>query len=284
MSRLTLFAPCLVSLLFAIGFTSAQSPKSTELIAKQTVDSQISAHQLRIEQPEFYILDSGDVLGVFIDKVFGKKVGLPPVNLPNNQQRAPSIGYPIKVDEKGQISLPRIKNIDVRGKTIAEVEELVKRAYFEGEKPILKKGARVIVTLTQERRFKVFVIRADQESEKDATGKEGTKGRGFVIEMPAYSNDVLNALSTTGGLPNFDHANVRVLRGNELTTQQRENFETGFNSVTEGSSEFPFGLVAANSSAIRSIPIRSSSGKKPSVDRSDIELNTGDIVYVDNGK
>ena len=49
-----------------------------------------------------------------------------------------------------------------------------------------------------------------------STGSLGQtkRGTGYVLNLPAYENDVLNALARTGGLPGLDAENeVRIERG-----------------------------------------------------------------------
>lgn len=57
-------------------------------------------------QPPEYLIDSGDVLGIYIDKVLGQPDALPPVHFSENKQVPPTMGYPIPVRADGTISLP----------------------------------------------------------------------------------------------------------------------------------------------------------------------------------
>ena len=100
---------------------------------------------------ETYLLDAGDVLGVFIDGVLGKSDEAPPVHIPAVSRRPPAIGFPVVVREDGTISLPRIEELSVRGMSIKEVEKAVKKAYRTGKDPILNDQARIIVTLMAEK-------------------------------------------------------------------------------------------------------------------------------------
>ena len=82
---------------------------------------------LQAPKAKRYLLDSGDVLGVFIEGVLGQVGEAPPVNYPPESSRlGPSIGYPIVVRENGTISLPLVDPISVRGLTIEQAEALVK--------------------------------------------------------------------------------------------------------------------------------------------------------------
>ena len=169
--------------------------------------------RLRQTRPEFYTLDSKDVLGVFIEGVLGNADEAPPVQLPNaDSDLPPAIGFPVPVREDGTLSLPSVKPIPVRGLTIKQAEELIQRAYRGGPDPILKEGGRIIVTLFRERTYRVFVVRQDNSSAQrgqqfqgqgqrnQVTDRSDQSSRGFVLQMPAYKNDVLNALLQTGGI------------------------------------------------------------------------------------
>ena len=110
--------------------------------------------RLRQTRPEFYTLDSKDVLGVFIEGVLGNADEAPPVQLASpDSDLPPAIGFPVPVREDGTLSLPSIKPIPVRGLTIKQAEELIQRAYRGGPEPILKEDGRIIVTLFRERTF-----------------------------------------------------------------------------------------------------------------------------------
>ena len=55
------------------------------------------------------------------------------------------------------ISLPLVKPIQVRGKTIAEAEIAVKDAYCSDAQPILSEDARILVTMMRKRNYKAPV-------------------------------------------------------------------------------------------------------------------------------
>ena len=83
-----------------------------------------------------YRLDSGDVLGIFIDGVLGAMHKDPPIHQPEpGSGLPPSIGFPIVVEHDGTISLPFVPPIAVRGKTVSEVRRAINKAYKK--EPIL---------------------------------------------------------------------------------------------------------------------------------------------------
>ncbi len=255
----------------------------------------IDVSRLRIDPPEFYILDSEDVLGIFIDGVLGQFDSPPPVQLPvQGSNLPPAIGFPVPIREDGTITLPFVDPIPVRGLTVPQAEELIKRSYFDGPSPILREQARVIVTLLRERTYRVFVVRSDlgQIGGQAQTGRVSQgiasradeSSRGFVLELPAYQNDVLNALSLTGGFPGVNaKSDIRVLRGDRISSTKRDSEIREFYR-TNKAEDFPFGLVpnVSDESSTLKIPLRLKPGQVPNFRKEDIELRSGDIVYVDN--
>ena len=95
-----------------------------------------------------YLVKSGAILGVFVEGVLGEFGESPPVNIPKpGSSLLPSIGYPVLVTGAGKISLPFVEPIQVDGKSVAQIEETVKKAFTSGDEPVLKSASRIIVTL-----------------------------------------------------------------------------------------------------------------------------------------
>jgi hypothetical protein len=166
---------------------------------------------LRQPPPEKYVLAPGDTLGIYIGGVLGSEETPLPVNIPDTPDLPPSVGYPFPIRENGTISLPYIDPVKVEGMTIEEAEVAVTRAYLDSQ--ILRpEEARVLVTLMRPRYVKVLVLRDDSQQRQFSLRTEsllglGTsttqiggerEGTGMVVELPAYQNDVLNALETIG--------------------------------------------------------------------------------------
>ena len=256
----------------------------------------LDASRLRQPKPEFYTLDTDDVLAVFIEGVLGDLDSAPPVNFPPaGSDLPPSIGFPVPVRDDGTLSLPLVQPIPVRGLTIQQAEALITRAYRDGPTPILTDENRIIVTVFRERTHRVFVIRQDnsnaqrggqfqgQGSRAAVTDRSDLSSRGFVLQLPAYKNDLLNALSQTGGLPGVNaKAEVRILRGDRLQVARRDAQLAEFYR-TSRPEQFPYGIVpTANDSADAiTIPLRLAPGEVPTFRQEDIILRDGDIVYVD---
>ncbi len=256
----------------------------------------IDVARLRQTKPEFYTLDADDVLGIFIEGVLGNFEEAPPVQLPSpDSDLPPAIGFPVPVREDGTLSLPLVKSIPVRGLTIQQAEALIQRAYRGGPEPILKEDGRIIVTLMKERTYRVFVVRQDNSQAQQGQQFQGRaqtgavaqrsdfSSRGFVLQLPAYKNDVLNALSETGGLPGVNaKAEVRILRGDRLQIAQRDQQLAEFYR-TRTADQFPYGVLptVADETSTITIPLRLKPGQVPNIRPEDIILRDGDIVYVD---
>jgi protein involved in polysaccharide export with SLBB domain len=252
--------------------------------------------RLRQNRPEFYTLDKNDVLGVFIEGVLGNSEEAPPVQIPPaNSDLPPAIGFPIPVREDGTLSLPSVKPIPVRGLTIKQAEELIQRAYRGGPEPILKEDGRIIVTLFRERTYRVFVVRQDNSSAQrgqqfqgqgqrnQVTDRSDQSSRGFILQMPAYKNDVLNALLQSGGIPGVNaKPEIRILRGNRFDNARRDRQVDEFYR-SNPANQFPYGQLPSVEDEANTIkiPLRLKPGQVPDLRPEDVILRDGDVVYVD---
>jgi len=200
--------------------------KSTSRSEKKTIDLSL----LRQTPQADHLIDSGDVLAIYIEGVLGRREEIPPVFVParDDTMGAPSLGYPIPVRSDGTISLPLNEPIRVRGMTIQQAEHTIREAYVN-EKEILKPGReRIFVSLQRPRSYRVLVIRQEAGGEAVLNGGGGQgqynpgtakRGSGRLVTLPAYKNDVLHALAETGGLPGLDAENtIYVIRRKPSTT------------------------------------------------------------------
>jgi hypothetical protein len=218
---------------------------------KTTIDLAL----LRQAPPAAHRVDAGDLLSIYIEGVLGRNVEQLPVYFPQNFEVPPSVGYPLPVREDGTISLPFVGALPVRGLTLVEVENTIRRA-FTVERQILNPGRdRIFVALQRPRSFRITVIR--QESTSESTISQGgtlnigmlKRGTGKVVTLPVYRNDVLNALAETGGLPGLDAENaIYVIRnGNRQpapvqTSEVSKTSEVVIRAQSPGWSPPPQGL------------------------------------------
>ena len=248
-------------------------------------ETEINFLALRQTPPEQYVLDKGDILGIYIQGITGDKDVPPPVNFPSGRDEDldPGLGYPVPVRDDGYISLPLVTPIRVTGLTLSQAERKIVGAYTKDKKILLEGNEKIIVTLMKRRTYNVLVIREDGSSgnsnnnirRNEVFVDDEISSESFSIELPAYENDVRHALSETGGLPGQRALNeIVVLRG-------------GQNQGTNGSfiqavGAPNFGGMAATIDGANAIhiPIRGEAGSFPNISEQDITLNDGDIVYI----
>jgi protein involved in polysaccharide export with SLBB domain len=237
--------------------------------------------------PDLYQLAPGDVLGVWIEGVLGE-ANLPlPIQsgstvLIREQRRIPpALGYPIPVREDGTIALPLVDPISVKGLSIAQAQDAIRRAYT-ADKQIIRPGReRIIVSLMHPRQYHVVVIR--QESANFVTGPEGIvstakRGTGHEVDLPAYENDVLHALAQTGGLPGLDAFDeIVVQRGYRRAA--KDDVAVKKKSEAHPSLDKQEASTALEGQTIR-IPLRTRGGE-PAFGPEDVVLRTGDTVFLE---
>lgn len=185
---------------------------------KETIDLSL----LRQSPPAMHLVDTNDLLSIYIEGILGKRTEQPPVHFPLSPDIPPTVGFPIPVRDDGTISLPLVGSVMVRGLSIRGVEETLRRAYTADKKFLNEGSDRIFVSLQQPRTHRILVIR--QEASSDVSiGSQGQlnigslkRGTGKVVNLPVYKNDVLNALAETGGLPGLDAENaIYIIRSRE---------------------------------------------------------------------
>jgi protein involved in polysaccharide export with SLBB domain len=248
---------------------------------------------LRQQKPEDYLLAPGDVLGVYIAGVFPltfdyQQSPLPPVNFPSRIDPLgaglpPSLGYPIEIRNDGTIALPLIDPIRIEGMNVERANEEIRRMYLD--KGILQPGREsVLVTLMQPRQVRVTVFR--QEVGGFAAGGRGDittsnlkQGTGHVVDLRAYENDVLRALSYTGGLPGLDaYDGVFIFRGGMSHAELTQRLE----STTPDSDPESWCKTWTDAGVdIVHIPTRWPPGEPLPFLPEDIVLEEGDVVFLE---
>ena len=222
-SRVVLFGLLLAGVGLGSGCTAlkpldgipAESLPPDYRVPVRTGRATIDLSLLRRTPPPQHVVDSGDVLGVYIEGVLGEPDQPPPITSANFPVERPSVGYPIAVREDGTLALPEAGAVYVRGLTLAQVEAEL-RDEFTVRRPVLKPGKdRVLVSLQRPRTESVVVIRQESGNRQGNIGAAATvnfeidkRGTGRIVELPVYQNDVLHALAATGGLPGLDAENV----------------------------------------------------------------------------
>ena len=185
---------------------------------------------LRQDRPDAYVLMPGDVLGVYIERILGSPTEAPPVHYPDLGTLPPSIGFPIPVREDGTIALPLVPPLRVEGLTLNQAHQVIEKAYTVDRQLLPAGTERILVSLIRPRTYNVLVVREDTVAGPRLMGSErqgemmlgrSKRGEAFSIKLPAYENDVLGALSRTGGLPGVDAKNqVTIIRGGFQNARQ----------------------------------------------------------------
>ena len=246
-------------------------------------EQQINFLNLRRTPPEQYVLSKGDVLGIYIQGITGDAAVPPPVNFAD-QDSQPAIGYPVPIRDDGYISLPLIAPIRVTGLTVGEAEAKIVRSYTQDKEILLEGNEKIIVTLMQRRTYNILVIREDGgTTNNNSRGlnrneiyiDEGLSTESFSIELPAYENDVLHALSETGGMPGESARNeIVILRGAMNGGQNPNAIVRAVGQAIHNQSQT---LEGAN---VVRIPIRGDIGSFPQLSEDDITLEDGDVVFI----
>jgi len=133
----------------------------------------------------------------------------------------------------------------------------------------------------QRRTYNVLVIREDIQPVNQPSSLnrnqvflgQGTTSETSSIQLPAGENDVLHALSETGGMPGERARNeIIIFRGG-----QRNDVDSLVQEVNAPNTQPRTGLDEAN--MIR-IPIEAERGQFPNLSEDDITLFDGDVVYI----
>jgi protein involved in polysaccharide export with SLBB domain len=236
---------------------------------------------LRQRPPDVYRLAPGDVLGVYIEGVLGDRRVAPEVVVPQAGGLPPAIGSPTPVRADGTVSLPLVRPIRLAGLTLIEAEQAVIRAYTVTQAVVQPGQERVIVSLIQPRMTRVTVVRSDNPGSmtmRTTVPVRGTRnllgateevlggtrrGTATVLDLPAYENDVLNALVRTGGLPGLDAINEVII--------ERAAGEVAPGAESDANHPRP---------RVR-IPLRLAPCERPPFRPDDVILGPGDIVFIE---
>ena len=242
------------------------------------------------QKPDAHIIGSGDQLSVYVFGVIPPGTEGTPIlqrTQPVNQRYYPphgsvigtTTGLPVLVNQDGTVDLPFVGLVHLSGLTMQEATTAVKNAYREKE---ITKGEteRVQVSLITARVHRIVVLREDTPATQVQLVKPGQvdqihRGSADVVDLPAYENDVLHALSITGGLPGTDAAreiwvfkragleNPHAICGQELATRT-ESFKNG---------------IASENQVVR-IPLTGCPGDALPFIAGDVVLEDGDVVYL----
>ena len=236
--------------------------------------------------PEEHIVGAGDVLGVYVADVIGKRDDLPAVSYPHFRNRnapvEPFVGQPVKVETDGAIQLPYISPIKVEGMTLPQVRAAIRQAYSI-ETDFLKEGRdNTLVTLITPRFCRIHVFRQDTRYnvpglQRPEEFEISRRWAGTILYLEPKEATVITALLQTGGLPGIDARN-------EIWVMKRVSDEEAANArlpIDESKivGELPIMLPKANTKLIR-IPLHLAPGQPLPFDTDDVILGDGDVVFL----
>jgi protein involved in polysaccharide export with SLBB domain len=228
---------------------------------------QIPLNLLRINDPGDYRLDKGDVLAIVADEVLtSPNVPVPVQFLQNpNVTKSAVQGVPVPVQDDGTILLPLLDPIDVKGKTLIEVRNLIIEQMVDKKQIVVKGKERVLVDLMQARRYRVLMVREDSQTIPPTFATAGTsasvvggtkKGAAYALLLEPGRNDLLQALTQSGGPPGVDAKNeVTIRRGKYDPADPAKGY-------------------------VR-IPLRARADQPLTFTQADITLDDGDTVYIE---
>lgn len=240
---------------------------------------------LRSEPPEQFQLDVGDTLGIYIEGIIGDESTPPPVNLPSSSELPPAIGYPFPIRDDGSISLPLAGSVKLAGLTIEQAEQAVVRAYLDKE-IIREEDFRIIVTLLRPRTVRVLMVREDGRDPSVTIRSPGLRGigaasttiggnatpTGNALELPVYENDLLNALTSTGGVPNSALTpEVVIYRGYATGDEFSQGYACQLPAADQGACD-------GDGREVIKVPLRKRCGERLTIPRDHVILQDGDIV------
>ena len=260
---------------------------------------QINFVKLRMDKPADELLGPNDVLGIYIAGITGRPEDAPPIHNIGSETDKPASGYPYMVRSDGTLSLPMLPEpIYVEGMTLIEAENAIRSAYTL-KREIVPTDANISVSMIKRRTYHVTVIREDVTSSDQRSSASNTSGAGAsymagvargtarALELPAYRNDILEALSLTGGLPGLNAKDeVVILRkaySDEFSDKDYMDKDAGY-AMSEVARRYNESgeITDLNSDlGVLRIPLRVAPNEQPpQLTSEDVTLYDGDVLYI----
>jgi protein involved in polysaccharide export with SLBB domain len=228
---------------------------------------------------------AGDVLGVYIADIVGKRDELPQVSYPSfrtkNAPIEPFVGLPFKVESDGTLHLPYVDAIHVEGLTIPDVREAIIHTYVADKKLIKPGRDNVAVSLITPKYHRIYVVR--QDTRYNVPGLQAPdqfeisrRWSGTTLYLEPKEASVLTSLMMTGGLPGIDAMNeIWVMKG-----VPEHDLETACLPIIEKlEGPTPIMLSKEDSKLVR-IPLHHTLGEALPFSKDDVVLGNGDVVFL----
>jgi len=228
---------------------------------------------------------AGDVLGIYIADIVGKRDELPQVSYPSfrtkNAPIEPFVGLPFKVESDGTLHLPYTEAIQVEGLSIPEVRDAIIHTYVANRKLIKPGRDNVAVSLITPKYHRIYVVRQDTRYnvpglQSSAEFEISRRWSGTTLYLEPKEASVLTALMTTGGLPGIDAMNeIWVMKG--VPEPDLEIACLPIIEKLEGPA--PMMLSKEDSKLVR-IPLHHTIGEEFPFSSEDVVLGNGDVVFL----
>ncbi|MDZ4848137.1 MAG: polysaccharide biosynthesis/export family protein [Pirellulaceae bacterium] len=244
--------------------------------------------------PRSYVIGAGDVLSIYIRGILPPNVddNAPVLQNPQLLQTeyyppigtimGPSAGIPIHVSDDGTIPIPIIGSIKVEGLTIQQAAEKIVQVVVE-KKVVVKDREYIYVNLIRPRVHRVMVIREETKSDAQTimprtASSVAKRGSAEVVDLPAFENDILHALTASGGMPGTDALNeVWILRRGQRSDGMTDAVWDG---ASQAANPAEFISCCPEGATAKRIQLWTRDGSSPCFSQADVILQDGDIVYL----
>jgi protein involved in polysaccharide export with SLBB domain len=235
--------------------------------------------------PKEHVVGVGDVLGIYVADVLGKREELPAVLYPHyrirNAPTEPFVGQPIKVEADGTIQLPYVPPITVDGLTLQEVRNSIRHQYSI-KTDLVKPGRdNTVVTLITPRFCRIHVFRQDTRYnvpglQRPEQFEISTRWAGTILYLEPKEATVITALLQTGGLPGIDARNeIWVMK--RVSAEEASMSPIPLDEKIVGN--LPMMFPKENTKLIR-IPLHVPLDKELPFNPEDVVLGDGDVVFL----
>ncbi len=236
----------------------------------------------------------GDVIGVYIRGLLPIETtaSIPMVNTqgtfqaeyypPRGLVATASVGLPFQVGVDGTLNLPSLGLVNVAGLTLNQASQKIASLCIE--KQVVVSGVEYVhLSLVRSNVMRVVVLREEvQQDMPTQIRKEhyvlAKRGYAHVLDLPEGENDVLHALTASGGLPGSDACNeVWILRQEMVGEETMRRIWDGA-ANQQDPTEFINCLQPIATS--KRIPLWTYEGCPTTISPEDVVLHDGDVVLL----
>ena len=235
--------------------------------------------------PKEHVVGVGDVLGIYVADVLGKREDLPAVLYPHyrirNAPTEPFVGQPTKVETDGTIQLPYAPPIHVAGMTLQQVREAIRHEYSIRTDLVKPGRDNTVVTLITPRFFRIHVFRQDTRYNVPGLQRPdefeiSRRWAGTILYLEPKEATVITALLQTGGLPGIDARNeIWIMK--RVSAEEASRSDVPLDEKLVG--QLPMMFPKDNTKLIR-IPLHVPLDDALPFHPEDVVLGDGDVVFL----